>query len=103
MAKSGQKTGEITNIDLCQKALLHNDLNIKIVLDFLKEEKSVTQLSFEYQIHYKQLLKEFCFGTRNPIRTKRIPPVPRVHKDSLAKKKRNSEESRFFPLRQPRI
>jgi len=33
------------------------DLKVKIVLDILKEEKSVTQLSSEYQIHYSQLLK----------------------------------------------
>lgn len=33
------------------------DLKIKIVLEILKEEKTVTQLVSEYEIHYSQLLK----------------------------------------------
>lgn len=33
------------------------DLKVKIVLEILKEEKTVTQLASEYGIHYSQLLK----------------------------------------------
>lgn len=33
------------------------DLKVKIVLDILKEERSVTQLSSDHKIHYSQLLK----------------------------------------------
>ncbi len=33
------------------------DLKVKIVLEILKEEKTVTQLASEYKIHYSQLLK----------------------------------------------
>ena len=33
------------------------DLKVKVVLEILKEEKTVTQLASEYKIHYSQLLK----------------------------------------------
>ncbi len=33
------------------------ELKVKVVLEILKEEKSVTQLASEHQIHYSQLLK----------------------------------------------
>ncbi|AKS24683.1 MAG: Putative transposase [Leptospirillum sp. Group II 'C75'] len=33
------------------------DLKVKIVLEMLREEKTVTQLASEYKIHYSQLLK----------------------------------------------
>ena len=33
------------------------DLKVKIVLEILKEEKSVTQLASDHKIHYSQLLK----------------------------------------------
>ena len=33
------------------------DLKVKLVLEVLKEEKTVTQLSSDHQIHYSQLLK----------------------------------------------
>ncbi len=33
------------------------ELKVKVVLEILKEEKSVAQLASEHQIHYSQLLK----------------------------------------------
>ena len=33
------------------------DLKVKVVLEILKEEKTLTQLASEYKIHYSQLLK----------------------------------------------
>ena len=33
------------------------ELKVKVVLEILKEEKSVTQLASEHKIHYSQLLK----------------------------------------------
>ena len=33
------------------------DLKVQIVLEILKEEKTVTQLASEHKIHYSQLLK----------------------------------------------
>lgn len=33
------------------------DLKVKIILEILKEEKTVTQLASDYKIHYTQLLK----------------------------------------------
>ena len=35
----------------------HTDLRSKVILEMLKEEKSVTQLASEHKIHYSQLLK----------------------------------------------
>ena len=52
-----KKEGGFKNIMSSVRKHFSTDLNVKTVHDILKEEKSVTQLSSEYQVHYSQLLK----------------------------------------------
>ena len=52
-----KKTRGIKNIMSSVRKHYATDLKVKIVLEILKEEKTVTQLASEYKIHYSQLLK----------------------------------------------
>jgi transposase-like protein len=67
------------------------DLKVKIVLDILKEEKSVTQLSSEYQIHYSQLLK---------WKKQALEGLPGVFSDSKTEALKTTHEKEVMALYQ---
>jgi transposase-like protein len=52
-----KKPGGFKNIMSSVRKHYATDLKVKIVLEMLREEKTVTQLASEYKIHYSQLLK----------------------------------------------
>ena len=52
-----KKQGGFKNIMSSVRKHYSTDLKVKIVLEILKEEKSVTQLASDHKIHYSQLLK----------------------------------------------
>jgi transposase-like protein len=67
------------------------DLKVKIVLDILKEEKSVTQLASEHQIHYSQLLK---------WKKQALEGLPGVFSDSKTEALKNTHEKEVMALYQ---
>ena len=56
-ANLDKKQGGFKNIMSSVRKHYSTDLKVKIVLEILKEEKSVTQLASDHKIHYSQLLK----------------------------------------------
>ena len=67
------------------------DLKVKIVLDILKEEKTVTQLSSDHQIHYSQLLK---------WKKQALEGLPGVFSDSKTEALKSSHEKEVMALYQ---
>ncbi|MHB8369949.1 MAG: transposase [Leptospirales bacterium] len=67
------------------------DLKVKLVLEVLKEEKTVTQLSSDHQIHYSQLLK---------WKKQALEGLPSVFSDSRTEALKTTHEKEVMALYQ---
>jgi len=67
------------------------DLKVKLVLEVLKEEKTVTQLSSDNQIHYSQLLK---------WKKQALEGLPGVFSDSRTEALKTTHEKEVMALYQ---
>ena len=67
------------------------DLKVKIVLEILKEEKSVTQLASDHKIHHSQLLK---------LKKLAMEGLPELFSDSRTEALKTTHEKEVMALYQ---